>query len=235
MTEITIPSADGGSFQAYIALPKKPAPVVIMIQEIFGVNQEMRDKCDAMAKKGYVAVCPDLFWRIEPGIQLTDGSKKELDRAFELFAEFDIQKGLSDLIATADYMKTFDASHGRPIGAVGYCLGGKLAFLFASRYNLDAAVSYYGVGIERLTDEAKNMKNHMLMHIAEEDQFVSEEAQEQIKLALMPNRRFEIYTYPGCDHAFARTKGMHYNPSAAHEANERTDAFLARHLMDAEA
>lgn len=234
MPYMEIPTSDGHSFKAYVTLPKKPAPAVIMIQEIFGVNQEMRDKCDEMAEAGYLAISPDLFWRIEPGIELMDDKPEQLERAFELYGIFDVEKGMDDLKDTVNYIRGFDGCNGE-VGAVGYCLGGMLSFRLACEANLKAGVSYYGVGIEGLLDKAKDFKNHLMLHIAEDDEFVPPEAQEQIKLALMPNRRFEVHSYPACDHAFARKGGMHYNPTAAMEARERTMEFLNAALIDPEA
>lgn len=230
MPNIEIPAHDGGSFNAYIALPNTaPAPVIIMIQEIFGINQEMRDKCDDMAAQGYIAVCPDLFWRIEPGIELVDSEPDQLQRAFDLFGAFDVPLGLADLKSTLNHMRTYDSSNGKA-GCVGYCLGGKLAYMMATGSDMDASVSYYGVGIEDMTGDAGKIQNPLLMHIAEEDEFVSKDAQEQIKLALMPTPKVTIHSYPGANHAFARGQGMHYNAAAAHEANERTDEFLEKTL-----
>ncbi|MCB1532230.1 MAG: dienelactone hydrolase family protein [Alphaproteobacteria bacterium] len=230
MPEIQIPAHDGGPFKAYIALPDKvPAPVVIMIQEIFGINQEMRDKCDDMAARGYVALCPDLFWRIEPGIELVDSVPEQLQRAFDLFGQFDVEMGIADLKSTLEYMRGFEASNGKT-GCVGYCLGGKLAYLMAAESDIDASVAYYGVGIEGMTDMAGNITKPLLMHVAEEDEFVPKDAQEQIKLALMPKPNISIHFYPGVNHAFARGQGMHYNADAAREANERTREFLEKAL-----
>ena len=102
MASITIQASDGsGSFSAYLAEPKtKPAGVVVLIQEIFGVNQAMRDIAAWVADLRFIAICPDLFWRIEPGIDITDKTDAEWKRAFELFTKFDQAKGIDDLKAT---------------------------------------------------------------------------------------------------------------------------------------
>ncbi len=227
--QITITVPDG-SFQAYIAMPEKtPAPTVIMIQEIFGINQDMRHKCDHMAALGYIAIAPDLFWRIEPGIELVDSIPEELQRAFGLFGEFDQAKGLEDLIATLKTARSLPGSNGK-VGCVGYCLGGKLAFMMATGSDVDAAVSYYGVGIESMLDKAENIKKPTLLHIAGEDKFVPPEAQKQITETLMDVETAEAHIYPGMDHAFAREKGMHYNKEAADLANRRSEEFLATAL-----
>lgn len=229
---ITIPAADGGGFSAYVARPvATPAPAIVVIQEIFGVNQVMRDICDGLAAQGYLAVCPDLFWRIEPGIDITDKSEAEWKRAFELFNAFDVDQGLRDIRATIAEVRENPACNGK-VGAVGFCLGGLLAFLTAARTDADAVVSYYGVGIESRVGEADKLSRPLLMHIAEEDQFVPKAAQELILQSLKNHPLIEIHTYAGRDHAFAREGGEHYHAGDAATANARTLAFFKKNLVE---
>lgn len=226
---ITITTPDG-EFSAYVARPKaETAPAVVVIQEIFGVNQVMRDITDGLASEGYLAICPDLFWRIEPGIDITDQSEAEWKRAFELFNAFDVDLGVKDIKATIAAIRA-DAGCNGKVGAVGYCLGGKLAFLTATRTDVDAAVSYYGVGLEAQVGEAEKLTRPLLMHIAEEDQFVPKEAQAIIVQALKDHPQVEIHTYAGRDHAFARVGGEHHNEADAKLANGRTQQFFERNL-----
>jgi carboxymethylenebutenolidase len=226
---IEIKTADG-NFSAYIAKPEKtPAPVVILIQEIFGINEDMRHKCNHLAGLGYIAVAPDLFWRIEPGISLTDKIPEELQRAFHLFSIFDQIQGLEDLKATLDTVRHMDGSNGK-VGCVGYCLGGKLAFMMSTETDIDAAISYYGVGIEGLLGSAHQIKNPLMLHIAGNDQFVPKDAQEQITAALLDVEPAKAHIYVGMDHAFARENGIHYNAQAAKLANARTEEFLSSAL-----
>jgi carboxymethylenebutenolidase len=231
MGETTTITAAGGSFSAYLARPQaRKAPAVVVIQEIFGVNQVMRDLTDAYAAAGYLAICPDLFWRIEPGIDITDKSQAEWQRAFALFNAFDVDKGVKDLGATIAHARADRACSG-PVGAVGYCLGGLLAFLTATRTDVDAAVGYYGVGIDQRLGEADTLVTPLLLHIAEEDQFVSKPAQAAILAALKNRSNAEIFTYPGRDHAFARPGGEHYDAGDAARAESRTLAFFRGHLV----
>lgn len=236
MSEITIPTKDGsGSFQAYLAVPEvTPAPTIVLIQEIFGVNQEMRDKCDELAKKGFMAICPDLFWRMEPGVQLTDKTDEEWAKAFEFFQNFDVDKGVEDLRATAHVMRGHAYGNGK-VGCIGYCLGGKLAYLMSTRTKVDCSVGYYGVGLDELLPEAENISAPLLLHIAEEDEYVSKEAQAKIVEALKDNPHVTTHSYEGVDHAFARGNGIHYDENAATLANGRTEAFLSEHLDKAKA
>lgn len=230
MTTLTIPTRDGTSFEAYVAFPDtKPAPVVVVIQEIFGVNQVMQEKSDWLAQQGFVAVCPDLFWRIEPGVKLTDKTEEEWARAFELFNAFDVDKGIDDLRAVQHTMRGHADCNGK-VGAMGYCLGGKLAYLLASRGKSDATVGYYGVGIAGLLDEAHNIKKSLMLHIAEEDEFVSKDEQKQMIEALGDNQQITLHSYAGENHAFSRPGGKHYNKEAADLADTRTLDFLRTHL-----
>lgn len=235
MSEIQIKSHDHNQFSAYMAMPEQtPAPCIILIQEIFGVNEEMRRKCDDYAAKGYVAIAPDLFWRLERDVRLTDKTQEEWDKAFDLMNRFDIDLGIKDLDSTLEAMLSADYVNGHA-GCIGYCLGGKLSFLMACRTNVDAAVSFYGVGLEGLLGEAENIRNPVLIHIAEEDQFVSKDAQEQIKAGLAANPQVQVYSYPGVNHAFARGQGQHYDENAATLANSRTEEFLYQKLKRTEA
>lgn len=232
MAEITVNAADGGSFSAYIATPDAAsAPGIVVLQEIFGVNQVMREICDGFAAQGYVAVCPDLFWRIEPGVQLTDKSQEEWDRAFELMNAFlpDFEKGVGDIGATIAALRGHDACSGK-VGTVGYCLGGSLAYASSCFTDTDASVGYYPVQIEDSLELASNIKNPLMLHIAEGDGFCPPEAQAKIKDALGPNDHVTIHSYPGVDHAFARVGGANYDADAANTANERSAAFLAANL-----
>lgn len=233
MADISIKCTDG-TFSAYVALPKglgsgQKVPGILVIQEIFGVNKVMRDLCDGLAAQGYVAMCPDLFWRQEPGIQITDKTDAEWQRAFQLYQGFSEAKGVQDLVVALGELRKLPNCTGR-VGTVGYCLGGKLAFLMATRSTADCNVSYYGVGIETALGEVGAITKPLLMHIAAADKFVPPEAQRKIGDALTGNRVVTIHTYSGCDHAFARAGGAHWNEAAAKQANDRSAAFFAQHL-----
>jgi NADPH2:quinone reductase len=229
MSKITFKTPDG-TMGGYLALPAKtPAPAILVIQEIFGVNQVMRDLCDAYAAQGYVAACPDLFWRIEPGIDITDRTKAEWDKAFALFGKFDVDQGVADLKTALAHLRGLPEVQGK-VGTVGYCLGGKLAFLMATRSPADANVSFYGVQLDQYLGEAKDIGRPLLLHIAAKDQFVPPEAQEKVKAGLKGNPQVTIHVYEGQDHAFARVGGEHYDQGAADLANRRTADFFRQHL-----
>ncbi len=230
MSERMTVSTPEGSFSAYVARPKaSKAPAVVAIQEIFGVNAVMRQVCDQLAAAGDLAVAPDLFWRLEPGVDITDQSKAEWDKAFDLMNRFDVDQGVEDIAATIAQARQDPGCNGK-VGAVGYCLGGRLAFLTATRTDSDASVAYYGVGIDAYLAEAERLAHPLMLHIAEEDSFVPKEAQARIIAALKDHPLVTIHTYPGREHAFARPGGEHFHQGDAELANGRTRDFLAQHL-----
>lgn len=220
----TIKSPDG-EFDAYVAKPDKPGPWpgVVVIQEIFGINHVMREVCDRLAGLGYLAVCPDLFWRLKPGVELTDRTQAEWDEALTYMNRFDIDTGVRDIQSTLDQVRASFECNGR-VGTVGYCLGGHLAFLTATRTNADCAVGYYGVNLQARLDETVAIP--LMLHIAEEDGFVTKDAQAQVKSALAGNDLVTIHSYPGRDHAFARPGGQNFHQEDADRANDRTLAFF---------
>jgi carboxymethylenebutenolidase len=220
----------GSKFDAYLALPPGgKGPGLVLIQEIFGVNKVMRDLADGYAAQGYVVACPDIFWRQQPGIQITDQTDAEWQQAFGLFKGFDFALGFADLVATLDALRGHAACTGK-VGTVGYCLGGNLAFQMGCRSSADASVSYYGVGLDGLLDQAAGLKKPLLMHVAEKDGFVPPEAQAKIKAALSGNPHVTLHVYAGQDHAFARVGGKHYDKTSADTANARTAAFFKTNL-----
>ncbi|MFB8829321.1 dienelactone hydrolase family protein [Azotobacter sp. CWF10] len=229
---LQIEATDGsGHFSAYVALPPGGrGPAVVIGQEIFGINANIRAVADRYAGEGYVAVAPDLFWRIEPGVELGYAGA-EREKAFALLGRFDIDKGIEDIVTTlaaARRMPEVDASAGA--GFVGFCLGGKLAYLTAARSDVACSVGYYGVGIERLLDEAVNIRGRLVLHIAEKDTFCPAEARAAILAGLDGRANIELYSYPGCEHAFARVGSQHYDQSAAELAHRRSIAALRREI-----
>lgn len=222
--DITITTPDG-EFMAY---QSGEGPALVVIQEIFGVNQIMRALCDEYADAGFTAICPDLFWRMEPGIQLTDKTEEEWKQAFDYMNKFDIDKGVQDIGETLAYARR--AGGGTKAGAVGYCLGGLLAYLTACRTDSDATVGFYGVNIDKYLDEAGQITSPLMLHIAGQDRFVDTDQQDRVMEGLKGHNQVTIHRYAEQDHAFARPGGDHYDPDAASDANARTRKFLQDYL-----
>lgn len=229
-TDITLKGADG-EFGAYLASPAgHKGPGIVVIQEIFGVNTVMRHICDGLAAQGYFALAPDLFWRIEPNVQLTDQNEQGWKRAFEFYQKFNADTGVHDIQTAITHLRGFSGV-GPKVGTVGYCLGGFLAYLASTRTNTDASVSFYGVAIETKLGEKDKIKKPILLHIAEKDQFVPSSAQRQIAEALADSPLATVHIYEGQDHAFAREGGQHYDKASADLANKRTADFFQHHLQ----
>jgi len=227
---VDIAAADGGRFKAYLTQPPgHQAPGIVLIQEIFGINPVMREVAERLAAAGFMVACPDLFWRQQPGVEITDRSDAEWQVAFALFKGFDLDKGVEDLKATANFLRAQPEGTGK-VGCIGFCLGGRLAYLMAARSDVDCAVGYYGVGIEQALDEAKSIGHPLMLHVATKDRFVPAKAQAEIAAALGQHPKITIHAYPGQDHAFARIGGEHYDARAAQLADGRTLDFLTRNL-----
>ncbi|WP_019832887.1 dienelactone hydrolase family protein [Sphingomonas sp. PR090111-T3T-6A] len=223
-------STEGGEFAAYVARPASlPAPAVVVLQEIFGVNEDIRQTCRELAAKGFIAIAPDLFWRQARDVDLNSWSDEEWKQGLALYKAYDRDIGVRDIVATIAAARRLEGASGK-VAVMGFCLGGLMTFLIAARHGVDAAVAYHGADTERYLGEAPAITAPLLMHLAEEDEFIGKDAQAQIKAALADVPSATVYSYPGQNHAFARHTGLHYNAEAAALANGRTVSFLAEHL-----
>src|SRR5258706_16298556 len=218
------------TFYAHIARPKTlPASAVVVLQELFGVNADIRKTCDELAEQGFVAVAPDLFWRQEPGVDLSVTSEVDWQHGLRLYQAYDRDAGVSDVKDTVNAVAKLPGCTGR-VAVLGYCLGGLMVFLTAVRYGIDAAVAYHGGDTDKYLGEVDGLHAPLLMHLAEEDEFISKAAQAEIKAALAKKPNTTVYSYPGQHHAFAQHNGTHYNAAAAALANGRTSEFLHQQL-----
>ncbi|MGF6413548.1 dienelactone hydrolase family protein [Paraburkholderia sp. MM5482-R1] len=226
---IQISAEDGQAFSAYLAKPKNGSgPGLILLQEIFGINGYMKSMADRFAEEGYVVVVPDLFWRMKPGVVL-GYSDEDFAAALDYNERLSIDLAVADIQSTAKALRAL-SQHGSKIGALGYCLGGKLAMLAASRTDVDCAVSYYGVGLDAYLHEVPSIRCPMVFHFAGEDAFCPQETREKIQAALSSNAAIEQYVYAGCDHAFATSEREHFDKPAAMMAYSRSLSMLRRIL-----
>ncbi|PSJ41572.1 dienelactone hydrolase family protein [Allosphingosinicella deserti] len=228
---IRIDTLDGtDSFGAYLAEPTDtPRAAIVVIQEIFGVNEGIRRKCDGWAEKGYLAIAPDLFWRLEPGVELDPDQEPELQQAFGLMNRFDQDQGIADIEATLRAVRA-RLPEGAKIGCVGYCLGGRLAYMTAARTDVDASVGYYAVGLPNILHEKNAIARPLLLHIAGADHFVTPDQQQAMHEGLDDHPRVTLVDYPGEDHGFAAEMGNRRSEQAARQADARTETFFAEHL-----
>lgn len=230
MPSVTIPTLDNDAqFTGYIARPEGGAKAaVIVIQEIFGVNPGIRQKCDKLAAEGYIALAPDLFWRLKPGIALDPDIEAEFTEALGWMGQFDQDSGIRDIQAAINFLRGEEGA--AKVGCVGYCLGGRLAFMTAARTDIDASVGYYGVGIDGLLGEAKAIANPVMLHIPTADGFVPPETQAAMHAGLDDHPKVTLHDYAGLDHGFATEVGKRRDEAAATLADSRTSAFFAEHL-----
>lgn len=227
---VTIKTLDeDASFKAYVARPEgTPKAAIIVIQEIFGVNPGIRSKCDSWAEEGYLAVAPDLFFRMKPGIELDPDVEAEFQEALDYFGKYNPDDGVKDIEATIHWIRR---EAGVPkVGCVGYCLGGKLAYMTAARTDIDASVGYYGVMIDQMLGEKHGIAHPLLLHVPTADHFVGPEAQAAMHEGLDDHPRVTLYDYEGLDHGFATESGNRRDEAGAQLADGRTKAFFAEHL-----
>src|SRR4026208_2129117 len=234
---------------AHVAYPDRtPAGAIIAIMEIWGVNDTMRRHAQEFADAGFVCLVPDLFWRQEPGVELSDGNPAHVKKAFDLYYDFDYDLAVRDMEDTGHYLATREARRAKgdgeapwpsranvrggsgKVGAVGYCLGGKLCYLMCCRTDIDCAVAYYGTYIEHRIKEAKNLHRPFVLHMAMKDRWVQAEVNDMLERRLSPNPLVTIHKYPGADHAFARHGGRTYSKPEAGRGLARAGEFFNKHL-----
>jgi carboxymethylenebutenolidase len=226
---IRVPLRDG-VMDAYLAVPDgKPAGAVIAIMEIWGVNDTMRRHAAEFADAGFVCLVPDLFWRQEPGVELSDAVAADVKKAFDLYYDFDYDLGVRDMQDIERYLKGLQECNGK-VGAVGYCLGGKLCYLMCCRTDIECAVAYYGTYIEHNIREAPMLHRPFMLHMAMRDRWVQAEVNDLLERRLSPSPLVTIHKYPGADHAFARHGGKTYSKPEADRALALTVDFFRKYL-----
>ena len=222
---LTVAANDGGSFRAYLTTPAEGSePGIVLLQEIYGVNRYIRDVADRYADEGYVVLAPDLFWRMAPGIEL-GFTEPERQKALEYYRKFSLEHAVDDIDASVSALRALPECKGR-IGALGFCLGGLLAYLAAARVGVDAAVSYYGVGIEKFLADSAAIECPMVLHFGAKDSYSPPQAVDAIRRAFVERPDIEICVYPDADHGFARHGGQNFHKPSAMMAHSRSIALL---------
>ena len=230
MADITVTASDGGTFNAYLSKPEKtPAPAVIILQEVYGVNRFIKRISDYWASQGFLVASPDVYWRMEPGIVLDPETEGHRDKARAWGQKLDVDKAVEDITSLVEHLRAMPECTGK-VGVSGYCLGGKLAYLQGTRGTADCNVSYYGVGIENFLGEASKLKNPLMMHIGEADSWTPLEVRKQLDGVLSGFMHVTSYLYEGTDHAFAREGATSDVPAMRELANGRTLEFFCQHL-----
>lgn len=207
----------------------KQVAAVIVLQEIFGVNANIRSTVDRLAQHGYRAVAPDLFWRQRPGVDLDPANADDRAAGMSMAQAYreSAELGMADLATLVGELR----KNHRLVGVVGYCLGGRVAFQSWLSLDVDMVVSYYGVGIDSLLDSSASPRAPMLMHLGAEDPLNPPSVQNAIIEGLAGQTNVTVEIYGGVGHAFARLGGASYVAEAAVRADAATFAFLAKHLV----
>ena len=233
---IDIKSSDGeGEFKGYFTsrpylsdLPRPPG--IVIIQEIFGISPFLKEMANRYAAHGFAVIVPDLFWRQGAALtELPDQSETATNKAFELYQKFDVEKGVDDIAASLRWLRENENTSGKT-AVVGYCLGGLLAFLSGCQLDIDAAIGYYGVGIEKNLQHKNMIRKPMMLHFAENDNFVPAETRKELEENFSDSDLVSLHNYKGCDHGFARTGGANYDKAAAEISDTRTLALLKKSL-----
>lgn len=222
---IDITSAEGETFNGYLALPPAgKGPGILLIQEIFGVNHHIRTVAEQYALDGYVVLAPDIFWRQEPGVELGyEGD--DMQKAFRLINEIDFQVAITDLTSTTEALRQRPECEGE-VAAIGYCMGGILAYLAASGAGVDRAACFYPGGIAQYLDKADNLKVPIQFHFAGDDQHITADHVEQTRQAFAGREDVSIHTYKGADHGFNCWARGSYQRHAAALSHGRVLSFL---------
>lgn len=224
---VDITADDGGRFQGYLAVPASGSgPGILLLQEIFGVNAHIRAVADLYAEEGYVVLAPDLFWRLEPRVELGYG-EADVARARELLGRFDVDRAVADCGAALATLRRLPECRGK-VGALGFCLGGRLAYLVAARSHVDAAVSYYGTGLEPLLGEADAIRCPMVFHVPEKDRHLPPQTRDAIAAAFEGREDVQLFLYPGADHGFNVPERAAYDKPASLMAHSRSLALFRR-------
>jgi len=225
---IEIDSADG-KFGAYLAIPHtQKGPGIVLIQEIFGVNEHIRSVAEQYAADGYLVIAPDLFWRSGPRIEL-NYDEAGWKRAVELMNATDVGKAQDDIKLTIEALKSQPGLDGG-VASIGYCFGGLLSYHTAANGLVDVAIAYYGGGIQNQLDRADEITVPFLMHFGEEDSHIPLDAVEQIAERFEGNDYVEIVVYPQAEHGFNCSHRDSYNQRAAAESHGNTLIFLGQEL-----
>lgn len=227
---MTIEVSDSEGFGAYVASDGTSRPALIICPEVFGVNAHMRSVADRFARAGYLAVVPDMLWRVEPGLQIPYDAAG-LQRGSELLPKFDIGLGGEDIGLVIEAVRRRPDCNGK-VGVIGFCIGGTLAYLAAARHGVQAAVGYYAKGVEQFLQEAEHVQCSTILHYAGADRFIPEEVVDRVREGLAGCPGVAIFTYPGVDHGFNSEDRRAYSPDAAALAMGRTLAVLDKALLD---
>jgi carboxymethylenebutenolidase len=227
---VLIPTHDGGQMPAFIARPPSGrGPGLVVLQEIFGVTDYMKKRARDLAGLGYIAVVPQLYWRLGNDIQTPENTPEGLQQAFGYMQRLDQRQAVDDAAAALEYLRKLPETEGSA-GTLGFCMGGRLAYELAAAANPDVVVSYYGAGIGNELDAAERISAPIIFHFGDNDQYLSLDEANQVREHFEKRRDAEVHMHAGAGHAFDNPSPMFHHSGAAQAAWPQTADFLKRHL-----
>lgn len=225
----TVQRPDGQSFDAYLSLPPTgKGPGLVLIQEIFGVNEHIRAVADQYAADGYCVLAPDIFWRDVRRVEL-DYNQAGFDQGLALMGKMPVDDIAIDLKACVDTLRSHPNST-KKVGSLGFCMGGLLSFVAAAHAGVDTAVCYYGGGIHQNLHRAASIKCPVLFHFAEKDAYIPESAVSAVKKAMSGRDNVRLLVHPGVDHGFNCWRRPAWDQVTAARARGQSLVHLAETL-----
>ena len=227
-----IPAFDGGEFSGYLALPESGrGPGLVVVQEIFGLTDYIRGAADRLAGLGYVALAPDLYWRLEPAVDLDERKEGALEKAFGFMQRLDFAKAAEDGAAALQHLRKLPEVVDGRAGILGFCLGGGIAYFVAANSDPDTTVSYYGSAVPDAVGLAPQVTCPILFQFGGADAYIPAEKQQAIRAAFAGHANAEFHVHEGAGHAFDNhNAAMFHHERAAADAWKQTEEFLARTL-----
>jgi len=209
---------DGGRMAGYLAKGPKGSPGLVMLQEIFGVNEAMQQKARTFAEHGFTVLVPDLFWRLQPRVAL-GYTEEDRKAGFGYMQKFDFAAGVRDIAAAARWL---EKDLGAKVGVIGFCLGGRLAVAATAAYPFAAVASFYGVKLEADPERLAAVQVPMQLHVGDQDAHVPTSAVEAIRKIVDGKPNAEVFVYPGAQHGFFNAaRAEVFAPQAAKQARTR--------------
>jgi carboxymethylenebutenolidase len=224
---LTLATEGARSFDAYLAKPAQPrGPAILVLSDMFGLNEPIRAVADHYAARGHAALVPNLFWRSDiPGAISYDDPQHAA--AWARLQALDLDVVAADMRAATDWLRAQPFSNDK-VAAIGFCGGGRFAFLAATRCGVDAAASLYGLGVSQHLGEVGNARCPVQLHYGLKDQHIPREEIDAVSAGVRGRPNIEVLLYPEAGHSFANPVRPTYDAAAAKLAGERFDAMLAR-------
>ncbi len=228
-TEV-VTTHDGGRMPAFVARPRSGSgPGLVVLQEIFGVTDYIKQRARDLAELGYVALVPQLYWRLGSDVELPENTPEGLQQAFGYMQRLDEAQAVDDAAAALEHLRAMPQTNGTA-GVLGFCMGGRLAYMLAAASDPDVVVSYYGSGIASRLHDAPRITAPIVFHFGTADQYLSLEEAERIRAAFADHPSTEVHVHADAGHAFDNPSPMFHHQPASAEAWPQTAAFLKRHL-----